>query len=134
MRKTWREKMNPDAKMKLIRLEKKYMGAEPGAKMLVATPEIVRDYISSIPRGQTRTAKQIRDDLARSHKAQITCPTSTGIFVRIAAEAALEELNEGKSIKKITPFWRAVDPDSPAAQKLTCGPDFVRARRKEEDK
>jgi len=104
------------------------MGAPAGAKMLIATPEIVRDYMKSIPRGKTRTVKEMREDLAKAHRAKISCPTSSGIFVRIAAEAALDELKAGKAVNKITPFWRLIDPESPAASKLSCGADFVRER------
>ena len=62
MRKTWQEKMNIGSKPKLIRLPKAYMGAPAGAKMLVATPQIVRDYMKAIPRGKTRTVKEMRED------------------------------------------------------------------------
>jgi hypothetical protein len=54
------------------------------------------------------------------------------IFVRIVAEAALDEMKEGKPVSKITPFWRVVDPESPAAQKLSCGTKFIVERRKSE--
>ena len=124
--------MNPAAKAKTVRLEKPFAGAAAGAKMLVATPEIVRDYMSAIPRGETRTVREMRADLAKKFKAQTTCPTSSGIFVRIASEAALEDFAEGKPVSKITPFWRLVDPESPAAQKLSCGPNFIEKQRKAE--
>jgi hypothetical protein len=77
MRKTWQEKMNPGAKPKRVRLEKKFMGAPAGSRMLVATPEIVRDYIKSVPKGKTKTVKQLREDLAKRYKADIACPTSS---------------------------------------------------------
>ena len=98
----------------------------------MATPEIVRDYIAAIPKGQTRSVKQMREELAKNHRASVTCPTSSGIFVRIVSESALADLQEGKSLKKITPFWRLVDPDSPAAHKISCGPDFILDRLREE--
>jgi hypothetical protein len=129
MRKTWQEKMNPGAKPKIVRLDKPYAGVAVGAKLLVATPEIVRDYIAAIPKGETRTVREMREDLARTYKADATCPASSGIFVRITAEAALEEAEKGKAISRITPFWRIVDPASPAAQKISCGPKFIVARR-----
>lgn len=100
--------------------------------MLVLTPEIVRDYMLRIPKGETRTVKQMREDLAKSFKADVTCPTSSGIFVRIASESALEEIHEGAPIGKIAPFWRLVDPESPVAAKISCGPEFIRERREAE--
>ena len=126
--------MNVGAKPKLVRLEKQFMGAPAGAKMLVATPEIVRDYIKAIPKGQTRSVQEMRADLAMRHRARVACPTSSGIFVRIVAEAALEDMTDGKPIEKITPFWRLVDPASPAASKISCGPRFIVERRAAEAK
>lgn len=126
--------MNPGAKPKIVVLWRKYMGAKKGAQMLVATPEIVRDYIKAIPKGETRTVPEMRQDLAKTHKTAITCPTSSGMFVRINAEAALEDLKDGKPIGKVTPFWRLVDPASPAGQKISCGPAFIEERRKAESK
>jgi hypothetical protein len=132
MSKTWREKMNPGAEPKVVLLTKRFMSVPAGSRMLVATPEIVRDYMVRIPKGQTRTTKEMREELAKAYKAEVTCPTSSGIFVRISSEAALEDLKDGKPLAKITPFWRLVDPDSQTAGKLSCGPDFIRERRKAE--
>jgi hypothetical protein len=129
MKKSWAEKMNPGAKPKLVTLPKPFMRVPAGSKMLVATPEIVKDYILRIPKGETRTVKQMREELAKSYKADVTCPTSSGIFVRIASEAALEEMQDGTPIGKVTPFWRLVDPESAAAAKISCGPEFIRERR-----
>jgi hypothetical protein len=49
--------------------------------------------------------------------------------VRISAEAALEELAEGKSLNEVAPFWRVIDPDSKLAARLTVGPDWVATQR-----
>ena len=94
-----------------------------------ATPEIVRDYIVAIPKCKTRTMSQMREDLAKTYRADVTCPTSTGIFVRINAEVALDELRAKRPITKVTPFWRVIDPASPAAQKVSCGADFIQRQR-----
>jgi hypothetical protein len=134
MGKTWQEKMNPDAKAKIVRLEKPYAGVAKGGRLFIATPEIVREYIRAIPRGQTRTPQEMRQDLAKTHKADVTCPTSSGIFIRINAEAALEEVQKGKALSKVTPFWRIIDPESPAAKKISCGAKFIEDRRLEEAK
>ncbi len=39
----------------------------------------------------------------------MTCPLTTGIFLRIAAEAAGEDDGSGKT--RITPYWRVVKDD-----------------------
>jgi len=45
--------------------------------------------------------------------------------LRIVAEANYEKLQQGKRIEEITPFWRAIEPNSVLAKKLTCGQDFI---------
>ena len=52
------------------------------------------------------TMKQLRERLAERHGADVTCPLTTGIFVRIAAETAEEDLERGR--KRITPYWRVL--------------------------
>ncbi len=69
--------------------------------------------------------KTLRKDLALQYDAEYTCPVTTGIFLRIVAEANYEKLREGKSIDEITPFWRAISPSSALAKKLTFGQEFL---------
>jgi hypothetical protein len=45
---------------------------------------------------------------------------TTGIFVRIAAEAACEDARAGKS--RITPYWRVIRDDGRLFEKLPGGP------------
>ena len=52
------------------------------------------------------TINELRAALARKHKADFTCPITTGIFSWIAAHAAAEDEADGK--KRITPFWRTL--------------------------
>lgn len=110
--------------------ERSFAGIAAGAKMLIPTPMIVKDYVESIPRGETRSVSEMRESLARRYDAEFTCPLTSGIFSRIVSEAALDELREGAS--EITPFWRLVDPKSPLAKKLSCGPEFVADMRRRE--
>jgi hypothetical protein len=66
----------------------------------------------------------MRKELAHDYGAAVTCPTSTGTFIRLVA------LEEG--VFHTTPFWRLIDPDWWIAQRLSCGPGFIsRIRRKE---
>jgi hypothetical protein len=74
----------------------------------------------------------MREDFAMAHKADATCPMTASIFARIAAEAALEEMEDGKPVDKITPFWRLIDAKSPIAKKLSCGTAFVVKMRQKE--
>lgn len=100
--------------------------------MLISSPAQVRDLIATIPAGEVLDSKTLRARLAQNAGAEIACPTSTGIFVRIVAEVALEEINEGRDPREVAPFWRVIDPDSPAAAKLSCGSQFLREMRSKE--
>jgi hypothetical protein len=93
---------------------------------------MVRDYMKSIRKGSSRSIEEMRIAFAKSHKADGTCPLTSSIFARIAAEAALEEMVAGKPANKITPFWRLINEKSPIARKLSCGAEFVAKMRRAE--
>ena len=83
-------------------------------------------------RDRTGTLQQMRKDLAAEYNADYMCPITAGIFLRIAAEAAYEEYEKGRSLKSITPFWRMIDERSPAIKKLSFGKEFVLDMRQKE--
>src|SRR5918998_4620516 len=132
MAKSWKQKLEGGKPAHVEVLTKRFGGAPEGAKMLVATPRLVDDYMKAVPRGDRRTVAQMRQDLAAAHGADISCPISTSIFARIAAEAALEDTSLGESPDEVTPFWRVIEENGPVAKKLSCGPDFIRAQREAE--
>lgn len=131
-RKSWAEKMNPNAQHKVEKADKAFAGIPEGSKMLIATPLIVDEYVKSIPEGSEGSLQQMRKDLAAEYNAAYTCPITSGIFLRIVAENAYEQLQQGKPIEEIAPFWRIIDLKSPTAKKLTFGTDFLIAQRKKE--
>jgi hypothetical protein len=131
-RKTWTEKLNIDRKPVIEKADKDFAGVKAGQMMLIPTPKIVDAYIRQIPKGREVDSNTIRKDLAAEYHAEVTCPLTTGIFIRIAAEAAYEELEKGKPLNKITPFWRVISEKSPAAKKLTFGTKFLIEQRKKE--
>lgn len=130
MPKSWSEKFAHPPKPDVSRLGKPYAGHAEGEKMLIPTPAVVAAYVETIPKGESRTAPQMREDLAAAHRADFTCPLTAGIFLRIAAELAWEQHQNGKALTKITPFWRVVDVKSPMAKKLACGVDFIVKQRR----
>jgi hypothetical protein len=132
MRKTWQQKLDNGREPKVVVLEQPFGGAPAGARMLVATPRVVEQYLRHIPSGQTVPMTTLRGDLAESFHADVTCPLSTGIFIRIVAEAALEEIAAGAAAADVAPFWRVVDENSPAARRISCGPAFIRRMRETE--
>jgi hypothetical protein len=131
-RKSWAEKRDGAHAPHVSILPKPFMGAPAGAILFVPSPSVVQAYIEAIPAGETRSVAEMRQDLARVHNADVTCPTSTGIFVRIVAEAALEDIHSGTPLEAVPPFWRLIAPDSEAASKLSCGPAFIGRLREAE--
>lgn len=59
-------------------------------KMAAASPMIVEAMIRKVKKGKLVTPRLIRQFLARDFKADTCCPQTTGIFIRLCAEAALE--------------------------------------------
>ena len=108
-------------------LDKDFSDMKEGQIMLIATPKIIDKYIKKIPKGKKVNLKTLRKDLAMEYNADTTCPITTGIFLRIVAEAAYEDFLHKKT--DITPFWRVIDSDSKTASKLACGINFIKNQR-----
>jgi hypothetical protein len=131
-RKSWQEKLNIDRKPVVEKADKDFGGVRAGQMMLIPTPKIVDEYVRRIPKGKQADISTIRKDLAATYGAEATCPLTTGIFVRIVAEAAYEDFEKGTPLNKITPFWRVISEKSPAAKKLTFGIEFLKEQRRKE--
>jgi hypothetical protein len=131
-RKSWAEKLTIGRGPVVEKARKEFAGIKVGQMMLIPTPKIVDTYIKQIPEGCEASPDQIRKDLAAEYHAETTCPLTTGIFIRIAAEAAYEEYEQGKPLNKITPFWRVVSETSPTAKKLSFGTHLLKEQRKKE--
>jgi hypothetical protein len=87
--------------------------------MLIPSPRQVEALIRAVPKGRLITVTAIREILAAEHMTSIACPLTTGIFVRIAAEAAEEDARAGKT--RITPYWRVVRSDGSLNPKFPGG-------------
>ena len=129
MPKTARERLAQKKDKKVVVLDHQFAGIKSGQKMFVATPQIVDEYIRRIPFGETRTIVRLRNELARKHRCDAACPMSTSIFVRIAAEAALEDLAEGVSASEVTPFWRVLTSTDKITKKLDVDPAWLDQQR-----
>ena len=128
----WLKKLDSHKSPVIKKIDKAFADIPAKARMLVATPEIFEDYLRTIQKGESRNLKQIRKDLAKKFKAQHTCPVTTGIFLRIVAEANYQRMSQGLSPEKIAPFWRAIEPGSPLARKLSFGEELIAELRKAE--
>jgi hypothetical protein len=128
MSKTWQEKFETKKVEQVKRLDTNFADMKAGDLMLISTPKKIVDYINSIPKNENRDLSQMRIDLAKQAKADITCPVTSGIFTRIIAERSLELMAEGKD--PIAPFWKVIDPKSSLAKKLSCGPELIENLRR----
>lgn len=129
MAKSALEQLNTDKSAKVVLLDKNFAGIKAGEKMYVATPKIVDTFIKQIPYGATLTAVEVRNKLADANCCDATCPVSTAIFIRITAQAAIEQMEQGKSIREITPFWRVLSSKDKVSQKLTIDPAWLDHQR-----
>lgn len=132
MAKTWTEKFNNGKTPVVAPTNRTISGFPIGSLMLVPTPAQVDDYLRSIPRGQSRTPAEMARDLAHKNGAELTCPMCCGLFVRICAERAFEELQAGAEPSAVTPFWRILPPGQKLRNKLSFDPEVLDSIRKSE--
>ena len=128
-KKTAREKLAQKKDIKKVLMDKAFGGIKPGEMMLVATPQMVDTYIRQIPFGQSRTLPELRADLAATEGCHGTCPMSTSIFVRMVAEAALEDLADGKTVSEVSPFWRVMTSKDKIAKRLDLDAVWIDEQR-----
>jgi len=109
-----------------------------GKKVLVPTPLLVDDLMRKVPKRKLITTGQIRKQLAKKFKADSTCPMTLGIFLRISAETAEEDLLNGKNMsrarsrERITPYWRVVKDDVSLNPKFPGGAEAQSKRLRQE--
>lgn len=128
-KKTAREKLAVEKQIKKVVMDKAWAGMQPGDRMLVATPLMVDAYIRNIPHGKTETIPEMRNALAATEACTGTCPMSTSIFVRMVAEAALEDIADGKAVSDVSPFWRMITSQDKIAKKLNVDPAWIDQQR-----
>jgi hypothetical protein len=132
MAQTATERLNKAKSPKVVILEKDFAGIRAGSSMFVATPKIVDEFINKTPSGRFITMPELRADLAIEYDCDATCPVSTAIFLRVVAEAALEQLEQGAKTADITPFWRVVAPGDKVSARLPIDQKWLEERRQEE--
>lgn len=130
--KSWQQRLHNGSQSKVKRIEKAFAGIPAGSLMYISTPMEVDAFIRNISYGQQVAPEKMRAELAAKNQADYTCPVSTGIFLRIAAEAAFEDYEKGIGVDSICPFWRAVNIDSKLAQKLSFGTALLRQQQADE--
>ncbi|MFN4274082.1 MAG: hypothetical protein ACK4F5_14830 [Aliihoeflea sp.] len=121
----WRKRFDKAKPPKTVVLHTDFAGIKAGTTMFIASPGLIANYIQRIPAGETRSIARMRNELARRHAAQATCPVTTAIYLKLVAEVALQDLSEGMSVDKVVPFWRVIEKGSKLAGKLSCDAAYL---------
>ena len=95
-------------------------------KFVIPSPLEVNTLMKKVPKGKLTTINEIRKKLAKQHKTITACPIVTGIFSWIAANAAKEDIQDGK--KNITPYWRTLKSDGKINLKYPGGIPFQKKK------
>lgn len=119
--KTWRQKLaevHPNHG-KLVPTPDRWRAKYGAGKMLIPDPREMDKLVRTVRKGKLLTQSQLRDKLAQQAGATATCPMTTGIFLRVVAEAAEEAARDGK--QRTTPYWRVVRDDGGLIDKFPGG-------------
>ncbi len=115
----WRDKLYKDQPARIVNVPPPSWRRFGGARVVIPRPLDVDALIRRVPRGRLATLGMIRSALARRYRADSACPLCTGIFLRIAAEAAEEARAAGR--RRISPWWRVVREDGRLNERLPGG-------------
>jgi hypothetical protein len=118
-RTSWREKLERTDHSKIVETPAAMAKRLGPGTMLIPKPLDVDAVIRKTKKGKLVTVSEIRARLARDNRVDVTCPLTTGIFIRIAAEAAEEDLRDGR--RNVTPYWRVVKDDGSLNEKFPGG-------------
>jgi len=116
MKKTAREKLECDNGLPKIKPAPAIWG---GGKMVIAHPTEFDSLIKKVRKGKLVTLDELREAMAKKHKADICCPMTAGIFVNLSAATAEEDRELGK--KRVTPYWRCLKKNGELNSKFPGG-------------
>ncbi|HMC29312.1 MAG TPA: hypothetical protein VKL99_00655 [Candidatus Angelobacter sp.] len=120
----WRQKLERQQEPKIVEIPARMQSRFGKGHMVIPRPLDVDALIRRVPKGKLVTMLQLREELARCSRVNVACPLCTGMFVRIAAEAAVEERRAGK--KLVTPYWRVVSSEGRLQPKFPGGTEAQR--------
>ena len=129
---TWAQRLQTSAPTVVKRAPIDIAGMKAGQVMLVPSAAEVDAFIRRIPHGQHMDVRVLRQQMASSHRAEVTCPITMGFHIKTVAEAAYEAYTQGRAIQEITPFWRVLSSSSPTLGKLSFDSAFVAHLREQE--
>ena len=106
-KKSWVEKLNDNKGLPKVVVITDEMSKRWGTgSVAIPAPLEVDGLMRRVPKGKLTTINEIREAVAKKHKATIGCPITTGIFAWVSANAAEELKQTGKT--DITPYWRTL--------------------------
>jgi hypothetical protein len=126
----WREKLEGPAEPRIVEVPDRMARRLGHGSMLIPRPLDVDALIRPVKRGKLVRVAEIRTRLALDHRLDVTCPLTTGIFIRIAGEVAEEDRRAGK--RRITPYRRVVRDDGSLNEKFPGGSSEQARRLREE--
>lgn len=126
----WREKLEKQDHSKIVEIPPMMVKRFGSGRMIIPKPLDVDALIRKTKKGRLVTVSEIRARLARDNDVDTACPLTTGIFIRIAAEAAEEDLRNGR--KQVTPYWRVIRDDGSLNEKFPGGAGAQSRRLREE--
>ena len=119
----WTEKLKDNKDLpKVVKITGKMSKRWGTGTCAIPSPMEVNNLMKKVPKGKLITINDIRNKIAKKHKATIGCPITSGIFAWIAANAADEQLAQGK--KNITPYWRTIKTGGIVNEKYPGGAAF----------
>lgn len=130
--KTWSQKLEQEHPNhgKIVAVPPRMQKRFGTGTMLIPRPLDVDAAMRKPKRGKLVTQSDIGNKLATDSGADSACPMTTGIFVRMVAEAAEEERRAGK--ERITPYWRTIKDDGKLNQKFPGGANAQAAELRQE--
>jgi len=128
----WRQKLERDhpSHGKVVDIPPRMQRQWGQGTMLIPEPLKMDALIRTVKNGKLVTVSQLMNRLATDAGADCACPMTTGIFLRIVAETAEEDLREGR--KRITPYWRVLRKGGLLNEKYPGGAKAQAAHLKEE--
>lgn len=105
-KKSWRSKLEKPQEPEIVEVGPNSPRSWGDGTMVIVTPMLIDEVVRTIPKGKLTTITAIREKFARDFGTDVTCPLTTGIFLRICAETAEEDRAKGS--KDVSPYWRVI--------------------------
>lgn len=132
-KKNWSEKLKDSKGLPKVEKITPKMSQRWGiGTVVIPAPIEVDAMMKKVPKGKLITINEIRQALAKKHKATISCPLTTGIFAWVAANAAEEQRQQSKKNTRlpaskrsnggqVTPYWRTLKTEGIINEKYPGG-------------